>query len=121
MGDLAFFEASLAVLAGIPLLNARMLIHDEGSLGFEAIYQKAGLPEALFPAMRVAVDVIKETDYDGGPNDRQRYSRRVIERILTQYENLGSDNLEYLLRKLKQLTDSTPSGSASASAAGWAH
>ena len=34
--------------------------------------------------------------------DRERFTRRVIERILTQFESLGSENLDYLLRKLSE-------------------
>ena len=103
MGDLAFFEASLAVLAKTPIVNARTLIHDPGLLGLKSLYLRAGLPERMYPAFRVAVDVARETDYDGGDRDRERYVSRMIERILTQYENIGFDNLDYLMKKLKQL------------------
>lgn len=103
MGDLAFFEASVAVLAKTPIVNARMLIHDPGPLGLRSLYLRANLPERLYPAVRVAIDVARETEYDGGDRDRERYVSRMIERILTQYENVGFDNLEYLLKKLKQL------------------
>lgn len=61
--------------------------------------------------MRAAMDVARETEYDGGENDRERYSRRMIERILTQYGDLGiefdSDDLEYLLTKMGQLPPDT--------------
>ncbi len=106
MGDIAFFEASLATLAEVPITNARMLIHDEGSLGLEALYDKANLPKILFPAMRTAIEVLRETDFDCGPNDRDRYKCRVLERILTQFESIGtigSDNLDYLMSKLGKL------------------
>jgi uncharacterized protein (DUF2336 family) len=103
VGDLAFFEASLAVLAKTPIVNAHTLIHDPGSLGLKSLYLRANLPERMYPAFRVAVDVARETEYDGGERDRERYVSRMIERILTQYENVGFDNLDYLLKKLKQL------------------
>ena len=52
------------------------------------------------------MDVARETE-----NDRERYSRRMIERILTQYGNLGvefdSDDLEYLLTNMGQLAPDT--------------
>jgi uncharacterized protein (DUF2336 family) len=102
-GDLGFFEASLAVLANMPIVSARVLIHDEGKLGLQSIYQRTPLPANLFPAFRVAFDVAREMDYDGGANDRARFSARVIERVLTQFEDIGNDNLEYLMKKLKQL------------------
>ncbi|WP_404380454.1 DUF2336 domain-containing protein [Caenispirillum salinarum] len=107
MGDIKFFEYALAVRTGIPIVNARELIHDNGDLGLKGIYGKAGLPQAFYPAIRAAVDVAGETDYDGEENDRERYSRRMIERVLTQYGDLGVDfesaDLEYLLAKMNTL------------------
>ena len=47
MGDIAFFEAAMARLARLPMLNAQILIHDEGRRGLEALWRKAGMPEAL--------------------------------------------------------------------------
>ena len=108
MGDVTFFEAAIAVLANVPITNARILIHDKGALGFKALYEKANLSESLFDAFRCAVEVIHETEFDGGPADRDRYRRRVMERILTQFEHLGSigrDNLDYLVDKLARLEE----------------
>jgi uncharacterized protein (DUF2336 family) len=100
LGDIGFLEASLAEMARIPLTNAQKLVHDQGKLGLEAVLVAAKMPPALSPAIRVAIDVIKETDYDEGENDRERYRRRVLERILTQYEDIDADDLEYVLKKL---------------------
>ncbi|CAA7615760.1 conserved hypothetical protein [Candidatus Terasakiella magnetica] len=107
MGDMTFFEVALARLARIKVENCRTLIHDAGKRGFEALFEKGGLPKAFFAAMRAAIDVSYEMEYDGRPNDRERFSRRMIERILTQYGDLGvefeNDDLEYLLAKMNQL------------------
>ncbi|HEV7367991.1 DUF2336 domain-containing protein, partial [Arenibaculum sp.] len=103
MGDVAFFEASMALLSRVPLTNARLLIHDAGKLGLKSIYEKAGMPPRLLPAVRVAVAVAGETGFDGGPGDVGRHRRRMIERILTQYEDMGPEDLDYLLDKLSDL------------------
>ena len=50
--------------------------------------------------VQVAANVAREMDFDGEPGDRERYRSRTIERILTQFEELDSDNLDYLLGKL---------------------
>jgi uncharacterized protein (DUF2336 family) len=100
MGDIAFFEMAMAVLANIPVVNARILIHDAGRLGLKSLYTKTSLPQRFLPAIRVAIDVVQETSLDGGEHDRERYQARVIERVLTQFEDFGADDLDYLLDKL---------------------
>lgn len=105
LGDLAFFEAAFAELAGIPVHNARLLIHDPGGLGMMSLYGKSGLPKELFPAFRVALDVALETPFDGGEHDRERHRRRTLERILTQFEELGADDLDYLLAKMQAMPE----------------
>ncbi len=107
MGDMSFFERGVARLAGLPLQNARILIHDQGQLGLESIYMKASLPKRLFPAFRAGIDLVHQTDYDGQENDRQRFIERMLERILTQFEDPGSrmeqEDIEYLMGKLHQV------------------
>jgi len=107
LGDTEFFEVALSVLARIPLGAARALVHDAGSLGLPAVLDRARVPEELFPVFRVAVEVAHETEYDGGRDDRQRFRRRMLERILTYMEDpasgLGEGNAEYLLQRFAGL------------------
>ena len=107
VGDMAFFEAAVARLSGVPLKNAQKLIHDGGDLGLRSIYEKAGMPERLFSAVRAAVQIFAEGEYDGGRNDRERFVTRIIERLLTQFEDPASkmtqDDIDYLMNKLRQL------------------
>ena len=111
MGDIDFFEFALSEKIGISLVNVRVVIHDSGPLGLKAAFKRAGMPDSYFPAARAAIDVASEVEYDGGENDRERYSRRMIERILTQYGDLGvefeSEDLEYLLKKMGDLPADT--------------
>ncbi len=105
LGDMNFFERGLARLAGLPLQNARILIHDQGQLGLESIYIKAELSKRLFPAVRAGIELAHETDYDGGLNDRARFIERMLERILTQFEDpqsrLTQEDIDYLMGKLE--------------------
>jgi uncharacterized protein (DUF2336 family) len=107
VGDLNFFERAMSKLADLPLPNVRILIHDKGMLGLEPLYVRAGLPKGLYPAFRAAVSLVIETDYDGGQNDRQRYVERIMERMLTKFEDpatrIAPDDIEYLMAKLRQL------------------
>lgn len=102
LGDIPFFESSIARLSQVTVVNARMLIHDAGPLGLKAIYERAKLPAGLFQAFRIAFDAAREAQYDGGEHDRERLVRRVLERILTQADAFEPDDLDYLLRKLYQ-------------------
>ena len=121
MGDLTFFEAALAELAGVSLANARQLIHDSGSLGLRTICRQANIPTQQLVAVRAAIDVSEEMEYDGREHDRERYSRRMIERIMTQYDDLGvefeSSDLNYLLRKMSELPSDIIDDDADADAA----
>ena len=107
MGDMGFFERALARLAELPLQNARILIHDHGGLGLESVYMKADLPKRLYPAFQAGIELSDQTDYDGGRNDRTRFIERMLERILTQFEDPSSrmtqEDIDYLLGKLDQV------------------
>jgi uncharacterized protein (DUF2336 family) len=103
MGDVRFLEAALAELADIPLENSRRLIEEGGSDGFRRLLQACKLPERLLPVLQAALEIAHDTQYDGGPNDRERYRNRVTERLLTMGDNLpdlpGQD-VDYLIRHL---------------------
>jgi uncharacterized protein (DUF2336 family) len=101
VGDLAFVEAAFAVLADIPAHNAGQLIYDAGPVGFRAMYDRSRLPAEFFELFRIGMQVALQTDFDGGENDRERHSRRTLERILTQYDKIAPDDLDYLLGKLR--------------------
>ncbi|MCH7942234.1 MAG: DUF2336 domain-containing protein [Proteobacteria bacterium] len=107
-GDIAFFEAAMARLANISPINVHVLIHDSGDLGLHELYRKAGLPDAMYPAMRVAVNVTRELTYDGEAGDRRRFRSRMIERFLTQFEGLDVANFEYLMARIGQNSDIPP-------------
>lgn len=106
VGDLNFFEHGLACLANVSLPNARVLIHDDGGLGLQSIYLKTSLPKRWYPVFRAGIDLTAETDYDGGPNDRTRFISKMLERMLTQFEDPASafaqEDIDFLMGKLEQ-------------------
>ncbi len=99
-GDHVFFVTAIARLAGIPVANAHKVIHDGSPPRLDELCRQAGLPRKMQAVVQVAANVAREMDFDGEPGDRERYRSRTIERILTQFEELDSDNLDYLLGKL---------------------
>ncbi len=99
-GDIAFFEAAIAVRGDIPISNAQILIHEQSRRGLAALYRKASMPEALYGAVRAAVDVVNETGFDGAERDLERFRARVISRILTMVDTLDQADADYLIDKL---------------------
>lgn len=95
-GNMGVFEAGIARLAGLPRVNARILMMDGGRLGFDAVYETAGLPEGFREAIRVLLQIsLEETEY--GRMQRADFRKRVIDRIYIGKYNLTVENMEYLL------------------------
>lgn len=99
-GQMPFVEHALAELSGVNHQRVWLMIHDAGPLGLQAVFDRAGLPRKMLPAFKAAVNVFHDTNYDGGRNDRARFRARMIERVLTQFQAIPQEDLDYLLDKL---------------------
>ena len=108
-GDVRFFEWSLAELTGVPHHRVWVMVHDAGALGLRAIYQRAALPETLYPAFRAAVDSLHALHLEGGDLDLPQFQERLMQRFLTQAEGGEGDDVDYLLARLDSLADSAAS------------
>lgn len=102
IGKLDFVEEAVALLARVPPAMAHTMMFKRGAVGLKALYFKAGLPPAMYSAIRVAVDVFLELNQAMDVSDRGKYGRRMIERILTQYEEFSDADKRYLLSMLKR-------------------
>ena len=101
VGQMSFVEWALAELSGVSHGKAWLMIHDAGSLGLKALFDRAGLPQRMLTAFKSALTVYHETDYDDGTEGvQERFRARMIERVLTQFQAIPKDDLTYLLEKL---------------------
>ena len=50
----------------------------------------------------------REVEINGLDHDLERYRRTTIERILTQFEAIGADDLDYLLIRLDDPVPAAP-------------
>jgi uncharacterized protein (DUF2336 family) len=100
LGDTRFFEAGMAVRAGIPAGNAIKLIADRGPRGFKALYDKAQLPPELFRAYRAALNVIAEVKRSGRESWDVGCVRLIVDRVVKEYDEACPDSLEYLLSQI---------------------
>nr|WP_321362159.1 DUF2336 domain-containing protein [uncultured Hyphomonas sp.] len=114
-GQMPFVEHALAELSGVAHQRVWLMIHDAGPLGLQAVFDRSGMPRKMLPAFKAAVNVFHETAYDGGPNDRARFRARMIERVLTQFQAIPKDDLEYLLEKLDYYSEMAAAEEASES------
>ncbi len=101
-GNFQFFETALARLSNIPVANARTLIKDRGDLGFRAIYNKSGLPESLFQAVRLLLKVVHKLDDEGLKAGQGRYANRIIEEVLHMAEANQVENLSYIVALVRR-------------------
>lgn len=102
-GNFEFFEASLAVLSKVPVENARALISDKGELGFRAIYNKSGLPDAMFPAVNTLLKIVRKLHEEGEENGNPHYSNRLVERLLQHADHMPMDNVSYLIALIRRV------------------
>ena len=101
-GNIVLFEEALAELSGLPLDNVSSYIHDRSVSGFQALYRKAGLPDAAYPAFREAVVAMREGALLGEHNDVARLKRRIVDRVLERCSEEAQGDLVPLITALQR-------------------
>jgi uncharacterized protein (DUF2336 family) len=101
-GNLALFEEALADLTDMPLARVAGIVHDRRGAPLRALYDKAGLPAAAYPAFREAIEAMREDGFQGELGGESRLKRRIIERVLTRCEDAALGDVEPLLTLLRR-------------------
>lgn len=116
-GRIALFEAALAEAASLPLDQARKLLRTDDVLGQSELYQRAGISPLLYPAFNAAVEVFLR---GGVPADQianpDKQIRRVIDRMIVQYEDIDPTDLESVLTRLYKKIEMTAAARAGGAA-----
>lgn len=96
VGDLNFFEAAMAKLAGVPRLNARILLFDTGDHGFDSFYKATQMPESFRDPLKVLLKIsLEETGY--ARYRRSDFRKRVLERVYAEGYHKTMEGMEYVL------------------------
>ncbi|WP_188259421.1 DUF2336 domain-containing protein [Azospirillum tabaci] len=103
-GEIALFDAGMAVRANLPPENARQLAWDGGPHALKGLFAKAGLSFTLLKPFRVAIAVAKALDYRGGDEGRERFQ---TEAIATLFDACGNSQDREIDDLLLQLFDQT--------------
>ncbi len=57
-GNILFFEISIARRAGIPVINAKMLIRSSNAASLKSLWKRARMPESAFDAVNIIITLI---------------------------------------------------------------
>ncbi|MCJ2047656.1 DUF2336 domain-containing protein [Methylobacterium sp. J-078] len=87
-GHMAFAEAALADLSGLPLRRVAGLMQEGSTAAFAALHRKAGLSPVLLPAFGAALSAWREAGQGAIVSAGASLSRLMIERALTACETM---------------------------------
>ncbi|MCI5049368.1 MAG: DUF2336 domain-containing protein [Rickettsiales bacterium] len=96
MGDLRFFETAMAKRVGIPTENAHILLSDIGDKGFDALYNKSGMPKRYRDPVRILYNLMQD-EQSRGDFDTEELSVRLVTRIHEEGHDKSVVNMSYLL------------------------
>ena len=99
-GKIELFKAALSVLADVPVIRVDELVDRYDAGAFAGLYRKAGLPPELLPAIRIALDAARETDWSVARG--AGLSCLVIQRVLTECDAINTGDLDTLLVLLRR-------------------
>jgi uncharacterized protein (DUF2336 family) len=101
-GNMRFLIEALAELSGLKPARVAAILADRTGHGFRALYERAGLPQAAYGAFRAALEVIQEVGLVGDSYGAAVVRRRMVERVLTRYEDAAEGELDHLLAMLRK-------------------
>lgn len=107
-GEIRFVEAAFAELTSVPDERIWRLIHDVGALGFRAVYARAGMPEALYPAFRRVLDTYHAVRSSDGSLDIELYRHHTLEGLREIYDQVEADDLDSMIDKLGRVAATPP-------------
>jgi len=106
-GQMRFAEQGLAVLSGISVQKAILMIHDGGPFGLKALCVRAGLNEHIAQIIRAAVMIYRDLEQSGLDYDRIYFQELMIERVLTLPFELAEADQLWFLEKLDGFSEVT--------------
>ena len=106
-GQMRFAEQGLALLSGVSVQKAVLMIHDGGPFGLKALCVRAGLNEQMVQIIRAAVMIYHDLEQSGLDYDRLHFQELMVERVLTLPIDLPDLDQLWFLEKLDGFSDVT--------------
>ena len=105
-GNVVLVEEALAELSGLPIDRVISHVHDKTISGFHALYRKAGLPDAAYPAFREGIAAMRQGALLGGLAGERagvaQLKRRMVERVLAACAKERGPDMAPLLALLRR-------------------
>lgn len=101
-GNVALFETALSALARVPEARVKSMVRAGRMSSLKPIYLKAGLPVLAFDAFAAALDTCRRIAEEGGPRDRYRFTRHMVESVLARYRHITDGEMNELAAMLRR-------------------
>lgn len=101
-GQLNFFTAAMAHYANIPFPNARKLVADKGEFGFRGLFEKSGLPESMFHAVRLILSTVKDMEDGDAIPGSLIYANQLVRNVLQAADGRDVEYLPYFIALIRQ-------------------
>lgn len=101
-GNVGLFETALSVLAHVPESRVSSLVRAGRTSSLRAVYAKAGLPPVAFDAFAAALDTCRRIAEEGGPRDRYRFTKHMVESVLARYHHITDGEMNELTGMLRR-------------------
>jgi uncharacterized protein (DUF2336 family) len=88
LGEMVVVEWALAHLAGVSPQRAKDMMYGGGLIGVRSLLNKSGLPQSCHGLLRAACEVVCDAQDEGLPLDSGTFGRRLLEALMTRYENM---------------------------------
>jgi len=99
-GDIDFFEAAMAMRAGVSAADAHAFLSSNRLAHLRTLYEGARLPPEYFRAFRAALAVHGETVAAGRPTDTPDYGKAILDRVMRDYDEACPADVEHLLSQM---------------------
>ncbi len=104
-GQMRFAEQALAIMSGVGVQKAVLMVHDGGPFGLKALCARAGLSENISRVIHAATVIYRDLEVSGLEYDRANFQELMIERVLTLPFDLPEADQLWFLEKLDGFSD----------------
>ncbi|NET71427.1 MAG: DUF2336 domain-containing protein [Sphaerospermopsis sp. SIO1G2] len=101
IGEITFFEASVAKRANIPLMNVRKLLCDPGDTGFYALYRSSSLPKEYREAVHMTLKIVHNEMQDNRHRD-SGFELHLVEKIREYRYDVSVEGMEKMVRLIEE-------------------